>query len=137
MFFQIVLTANYLYVVTIIFVSDGMVFGISCGSCRSSTKSVFQIGFFTNKAFLYAVGASLAGQFAVIYFPPLQSIFQTESLSFYVSEAVEFVFILLFMFYLLLTGFILEILMFFHLGYRVDHRVDFIGFSNWWNQVLA
>ena len=30
--------------------------------------------------FLYAVGGSLIGQMLVIYFPPLQSIFQTEAL---------------------------------------------------------
>lgn len=50
-------------------------------SCRSSTKSVFQIGLFTNKMFLIAVGFSLIGQLLVIYFPPLQMIFQTEALS--------------------------------------------------------
>ena len=31
--------------------------------------------------FLYAVGGSLIGQLLVIYFPPLQAIFQTEALS--------------------------------------------------------
>ncbi|XP_063712483.1 calcium-transporting ATPase type 2C member 1-like isoform X2 [Symsagittifera roscoffensis] len=51
-------------------------------SCRSQTKSIFQIGFFNNKPFLLAVGLSLAGQFAVIYFPPAQRIFQTEALYF-------------------------------------------------------
>lgn len=30
--------------------------------------------------FLYAVGGSLIGQMMVIYFPPLQSVFQTEAL---------------------------------------------------------
>lgn len=50
-------------------------------SCRSQTKSVFQIGFFSNKMFLLAVGFSLLGQLLVIYFPPLQMIFQTEALS--------------------------------------------------------
>lgn len=30
---------------------------------------------------MYAVGGSLLGQIAVIYFPPLQAIFQTEALS--------------------------------------------------------
>jgi len=51
-------------------------------SCRSQTKSVFTIGFFTNKFFLLAVGGSLVGQLLVIYFPPLQRIFQTEALFF-------------------------------------------------------
>uniref|UniRef100_A0A1Q3F825 Calcium-transporting ATPase n=3 Tax=Culex tarsalis TaxID=7177 RepID=A0A1Q3F825_CULTA len=50
-------------------------------SCRSQTKSVFQIGLFTNRMFLLAVGFSLLGQLLVIYFPPLQMVFQTEALS--------------------------------------------------------
>ena len=43
-------------------------------------KSVFQIGLFTNKMFIAAVVGSLIGQLLVIYFPPLQSVFQTEAL---------------------------------------------------------
>ena len=39
------------------------------------------MGVFTNRMFLYAVGGSLLGQLLVIYFPPLQIIFQTEALS--------------------------------------------------------
>lgn len=31
--------------------------------------------------FLYAVGGSLVGQLLVVYFPPLQAVFQTESLT--------------------------------------------------------
>lgn len=49
-------------------------------SCRSQVKSIHQVGFFTNRMFLYAVGASLMGQMLVIYFPPLQAVFQTEPL---------------------------------------------------------
>eukprot|EP00062_Callorhinchus_milii_P005145 gi/632944318/ref/XP_007887444.1/ PREDICTED: calcium-transporting ATPase type 2C member 2 [Callorhinchus milii] len=49
-------------------------------SCRSQTRSIFQIGFFSNHVFLCAVLGSILGQMAVIYFPPLQKIFQTESL---------------------------------------------------------
>lgn len=49
-------------------------------SCRSQTKSIFQIGLFSNKPFLWAVGGSLLGQLGVIYFPPLQRVFQTEAL---------------------------------------------------------
>lgn len=52
-------------------------------SCRSQTKSIFKIGFFTNKMFLFAVGFSLIGQLLVIYFPPLQMVFQTEALTAY------------------------------------------------------
>ncbi|XP_048402516.1 calcium-transporting ATPase type 2C member 2-like isoform X3 [Stegostoma tigrinum] len=50
-------------------------------SCRSQTKSVFQIGLFRNHVFLYTVLGSLLGQMAVIYLPPLQKIFQTENLT--------------------------------------------------------
>jgi len=50
-------------------------------SCRSQEKSIFEIGFFTNKMFLFAVSASLVGQMLVIYFPPLQAVFQTEALT--------------------------------------------------------
>lgn len=50
-------------------------------SCRSQKKSIFQIGFHTNKVFLISVGASILGQLLVIYFPPLQAVFQTEALT--------------------------------------------------------
>ncbi|XP_044735263.1 calcium-transporting ATPase type 2C member 1 isoform X2 [Chrysoperla carnea] len=49
-------------------------------SCRSQTKSVFTIGLFSNRFFLVAVSLSLLGQLAVIYFQPLQVVFQTEAL---------------------------------------------------------
>eukprot|EP01134_Creolimax_fragrantissima_P007600 CFRG7600T1 len=49
--------------------------------CRSADKSIFKIGFFTNHALCYAVGGSIVGQLLVIYFPPLQRVFQTEALS--------------------------------------------------------
>ncbi|XP_051883919.1 calcium-transporting ATPase type 2C member 2-like isoform X2 [Pristis pectinata] len=49
-------------------------------SCRSQTKSIFEIGLFRNRVFVYTVLGSLLGQMAVIYFPPLQRVFQTESL---------------------------------------------------------
>jgi len=51
-------------------------------SCRSMKKSVMEIGLFSNRMFLYAVGGSLIGQMLVVYCPPLQSIFQTEALTF-------------------------------------------------------
>jgi magnesium-transporting ATPase (P-type) len=38
-------------------------------------------GFFSNRFFLYAVGGSIAGQIAVIYFAPLQAVFQTVPLA--------------------------------------------------------
>jgi Ca2+-transporting ATPase len=53
-------------------------------TCRSESKSVLagEIGLFSNKMFNYAVAGSLIGQLLVIYFPPLQHIFQTEALGF-------------------------------------------------------
>lgn len=51
-------------------------------SCRSQTKSVFTLGLFKNNMFVLAVGLSLIGQLLVIYFPPLQQVFQTEALYF-------------------------------------------------------
>ncbi|KAH8360651.1 hypothetical protein KR200_011177, partial [Drosophila serrata] len=50
-------------------------------SCRSQTKSVFTIGLTTNRMFLLAVGFSIVGQMLVVYFPPLQMVFQTEALT--------------------------------------------------------
>lgn len=52
-------------------------------TCRSNTKSILNgdIGVFDNKMFNYAVAGSLLGQLMVIYFPPLQRVFQTEALS--------------------------------------------------------
>lgn len=51
-------------------------------TCRSESKSVLagEIQLFGNKMFNYAVAGSLIGQLMVIYFPPLQGIFQTEAL---------------------------------------------------------
>nr|NP_001262220.1 secretory pathway calcium atpase, isoform G [Drosophila melanogaster]AGB94913.1 secretory pathway calcium atpase, isoform G [Drosophila melanogaster] len=50
-------------------------------SCRSQTKSVFTIGLTTNRMFLLAVAFSIIGQMLVVYFPPLQMVFQTEALT--------------------------------------------------------
>ena len=58
-------------------------------SCRSSEKSLLEIGFFSNPFFLYAVGGSILGQLAVIYIPFFQEIFQTEALSLGVSSAAR------------------------------------------------
>lgn len=49
--------------------------------CRSERKSIFEIGFTTNRAFLYAVSASVVGQLLVIYVPFFQNIFRTEALT--------------------------------------------------------
>ncbi|KAG4305676.1 hypothetical protein PORY_000586 [Pneumocystis oryctolagi] len=50
-------------------------------TCRSDTKSVFNIGFFSNRMFNLAVFISFLGQMFVIYIPFFQKIFHTESLS--------------------------------------------------------
>ena len=51
--------------------------------CRSSDRCFYEMSFFGNGAFLWAVGGSVLGQLLVIYFPPLQEVFQTEALSFH------------------------------------------------------
>lgn len=45
------------------------------------TKSVFTIGLFTNKPFLFSVTGSIVAQMLVIYWAPLQRVFVTEPLS--------------------------------------------------------
>jgi len=50
--------------------------------CRSSDRCFYQLDPFGNPSFLWAIGGSVVGQLAVIYFPPLQEVFQTCSLSF-------------------------------------------------------
>ncbi|XP_075901927.1 calcium-transporting ATPase type 2C member 1 isoform X3 [Nelusetta ayraudi] len=74
-------------------------------SSRSQTRMVHEMGLCSNRTFCYAVLASIMGQLLVIYFPPLQNVFQTESLSLFdllflvtltssvcvVSEAVKMV----------------------------------------------
>lgn len=50
-------------------------------SSRSQERLIYEIGFFSNKMFVVAVTLSILGQLAVIYLPPLQFIFQTESLA--------------------------------------------------------
>ncbi|KAJ2810606.1 High affinity Ca2+/Mn2+ P-type ATPase-like protein [Coemansia sp. 'formosensis'] len=49
-------------------------------TCRSTRRSVFDFGLFTNTAFNFAVAGSLLGQLGVIYMPFLQRVFQTEAL---------------------------------------------------------
>ncbi|XP_061699610.1 calcium-transporting ATPase type 2C member 1 isoform X2 [Syngnathoides biaculeatus] len=50
-------------------------------SSRSQTRMVHEMGLCSNRTFCLAVLASIMGQLLVVYFPPLQSVFQTESLS--------------------------------------------------------
>ncbi|KAF9194650.1 High affinity Ca2+/Mn2+ P-type ATPase-like protein [Haplosporangium sp. Z 767] len=51
-------------------------------ACRSEKKSIFSIGFTTNKMFNFSVLGSIIGQFFVIYVPFFQTVFQTEALTF-------------------------------------------------------
>ena len=51
-------------------------------ACRSSHRCFYELDFFGNPTFLWAIGGSVLGQLAVIYFPPLQEVFQTESLTY-------------------------------------------------------
>ncbi|KAF8368834.1 pmr-1 [Pristionchus pacificus] len=50
-------------------------------SCRSATKAIWEIGLLRNRAFCLSVSGSLICQLAVIYWTPLQHIFQTEALT--------------------------------------------------------
>ncbi|KAG9325722.1 hypothetical protein KVV02_006225 [Mortierella alpina] len=50
-------------------------------ACRSEKKSIFSIGFTTNKMFNFSVMGSILGQFFVIYVPFFQTVFQTEALT--------------------------------------------------------
>jgi Ca2+-transporting ATPase len=59
--------------------------------CRSSERAFYELSLFGNPAFLWAVGGSVLGQFAVIYFPPLQEVFQTEALS--ASDMIYIIFL--------------------------------------------
>lgn len=51
-------------------------------SCRSESKSVLlgEVKLFGNRMFNFAVAGSLIGQLGVVYFLPLQRVFQTEGL---------------------------------------------------------
>jgi len=49
--------------------------------CRSADKCFYELSVFGNPAFLWAVGLSIIGQLLMVYFPPLQEVFQTEALT--------------------------------------------------------
>jgi len=51
-------------------------------ACRNNNKPFYDLRWNSNRMFLLALSFSLIGQMAVIYFPPLQSVFRTEALSF-------------------------------------------------------
>ena len=50
--------------------------------CRSADHCFYELSFFGNPAFIWAVGGSVLGQLLVIYWPPLQEVFQTEAITF-------------------------------------------------------
>ena len=67
-------------------------------NCRSETKSVFQLGFFSNKWLLLAIVVVLGLQFFVLHNPIMQRIFDTKSISasqwgliFAVSSSIFFI----------------------------------------------
>lgn len=53
----------------------------NAANCRSETKSVLQLGFTSNLFFVLAIAASVAMQFAAIYVPLFQGLFETIPLS--------------------------------------------------------
>jgi len=67
-------------------------------NCRSETKSVFQLGLFTNKWLLFAIVVVLGLQFFVLHNPVMQRIFDTKPISaaqwgmiFLVSSSIFFI----------------------------------------------
>lgn len=52
-------------------------------ACRHTTKSIFQIGLFSNRIFNIAILLSVCGQMCAVYIPFFQHIFKTENLGFY------------------------------------------------------
>jgi Ca2+-transporting ATPase len=48
--------------------------------CRSAERCFYELNLMGNPAFLWAVGGSIVGQLLVIYWAPLQEVFQTEAL---------------------------------------------------------
>eukprot|EP00814_Leptocylindrus_danicus_P000353 CAMPEP_0116013088 /NCGR_PEP_ID=MMETSP0321-20121206/5518_1 /TAXON_ID=163516 /ORGANISM="Leptocylindrus danicus var. danicus, Strain B650" /LENGTH=1036 /DNA_ID=CAMNT_0003482571 /DNA_START=413 /DNA_END=3523 /DNA_ORIENTATION=+ len=49
-------------------------------ACRSSNRCFYEMNILDNVSFVWAILGSVIGQLAVIYFPPLQKVFQTEAL---------------------------------------------------------
>jgi Ca2+-transporting ATPase len=49
--------------------------------CRSAEHCFYELSLFGNPAFLWAVGGSIVGQLLLVYWKPLQEVFQTEALS--------------------------------------------------------
>ena len=50
-------------------------------ACRTENESVFKIGFLSNKLILFGICVEIALISTIVYFPPLQKIFNTSSLT--------------------------------------------------------
>lgn len=50
-------------------------------SCRSTSESVFKIGFFTNRFYLWGIACELGVVLLLFYVPPLQGLFGTRPIS--------------------------------------------------------
>ena len=50
-------------------------------NCRSDKESIFKIGFFTNRFYLWGILCELGVVLALFYVPPLQKVFGTEPIS--------------------------------------------------------
>ena len=59
--------------------------------CQSADKCFYELNPTNNPAFVWAVGGSFIGQLMLIYFPPLQEVFQTEGL--YVVDLLYILFL--------------------------------------------
>jgi P-type Ca2+ transporter type 2C len=50
--------------------------------CRSAERCCYELSPTSNPAFLWAVGGSIVGQLLIVFWSPLQEVFQTEALNF-------------------------------------------------------
>jgi Cation transport ATPase len=66
---------------TITLVTMAMFQWFNAFNCRSEKKSVFELGFFSNKWLLLAISTVFALQFLVVYNPVMQKIFGTSPIT--------------------------------------------------------
>ena len=52
-------------------------------ACRHNSKPFYELSWNSNSAFLLAMIFSLGGQMMVLYFPPLQTVFRCEALTWF------------------------------------------------------
>ena len=64
-------------------VTLGMFQWFNAWNCRSDTKSIFQIGFFSNRWLVLALALVFMLQLLLLHVPFLQKIFATEPLNIY------------------------------------------------------